>query len=112
MWPRILEFALTCWLALSRFIFRYDELVIDWAYHDLAIAFASAFFSIGSLYRPWNYIYLFNFLLSAWLFILGYIAPAGFTYPMTQNYMFLGLLTFMFTTLPNQTATSPLGWRE
>lgn len=110
MWPRVVEFMLACWLAISPFVFRHDpDATFLWA-SDLACAAVVAALSLGSFWRPAHWLHLLILVVSAWLvavgFVGGYPAP-----PARQNDIIVGILLLLLAVIPSYADQPPEKWR-
>jgi hypothetical protein len=114
MWARHVEFMLSCWLAISPFVFRHaPEDTWRWV-NDLACAAIVAAVALLS-YRPGlEKIHLANAAAGLWLLGAGLLAPpaaAASAAPAAQNWIVVGLLLVMLGILPSHSARPPRDWQ-
>ncbi len=111
MWARILEVMIACWLAASRFIFRYEDPFGFWHVNDLVCAFFIALFAFLSFHQKLGKMHLFTFLIVIWLFVLNY--SHGYPLPnMLQNYQVIAFLLLMIALIPSHAQLPPKPWRD
>lgn len=111
MWPRIIEFMLACWLAISPFIFGYPRgLTFLWAINFICSPLI-AFFALASIHEPLRKLHLCNLIIAIYFIALSYIFPE---YPANalQNYTVLGLLFLMLALIPTIAELPPKPWRD
>lgn len=110
MWPRVVEFMLACWLAMSPFIFNHAA-DAEWLwYSDLSCAAIVATASLCCYYRPLQRAHLVTLAVALWLLAFGRFAashphPAGL-----QNNMVVGLLLLMFSVIPSHAEQPAARW--
>lgn len=109
MWARMIEFMLACWLALSRFIFGYDEW--NWIANDLVCAFLLAFFSLGSFFPKLDKIHLCHYFIVVWFIYLAY-SHGNPLPPFLQNYLVLAWVFLMTAIIPSHAHLPPRPWQE
>ena len=110
MWPRVVEFMLGCWLAMSPIIFRdsSSELLVwsmDWSFALLIVSFA-----LLSYWRPLRHLHLATAVLSLAMVAVGRFYASGNVTPEFQNYILVGLLLLMFALVPNDAGRPPRRW--
>lgn len=110
MWARVMEFALACWLALSPFIFRYDESGHDLLLNDLVCAFLITVWAFLSFWRPLEKIHLLNIPVALWLIGLAFVQESAPPPPPYQNYILVGVLLLVFAIIPSRASDPPQGW--
>lgn len=111
MWARILEVMLACWLAASRFIFRYEDSFGFWHVNDLICASLMGLFAFLSFHPRLGKMHLFHYLIIVWLFILNY--SHGYPLPpLQQNYQVIALLLVMLALIPSHAQLPPKPWRD
>ncbi len=112
MWARVLEFALACWLALSPFIFRYDERAHDFLLHDLSCTLLVMAFAFLSFWKPLRRMHLLIIPVALWLTGLAFLheeAPPPVPY---QNYVVIGVLLLVFAIIPGDASDPPEAWTD
>lgn len=113
MWPRVLEMALACWLAISPFVFDYDE--GERLLWRLSFSASAAVFTLSALstWSPTKRAHLGSLAVAAVLCFVGYFAvderPGP---PAYQNLIVTGLLIAMFAVLPRSVTLPPAAWRR
>ncbi|HRX85812.1 MAG TPA: hypothetical protein P5572_12405 [Phycisphaerae bacterium] len=111
MWPRVLEFVLACWLAISPFVFR-SGAEVSWLWtNDLVCAFAVAAAALLSLHHRLHRTHLANLAVALWLIGLAFArtSPPPAAY---QNDLVVGLLLILFTIIPSRAAHPPRAWQR
>jgi hypothetical protein len=112
MWPRVLEFALGAWLAVSPFVFRHPA--GEWRFWatDLGGSFAVVLFTLLSFWRPTERAHFLTGLVALWLVGFGYFGFERPGPPAAQNDIATGVLLLLLFFLPNETNLPPQAWRE
>lgn len=112
MWARVIEFSLASWLAISPFIFRYPNTPRAPWFNDLIVSSLIALFALLSFYSPLRKLHLANLAVSFYLMLLVFLTPERALSPPYQNYMVLGLLLLMISTIPTDASKPPRPWRD
>ncbi len=112
MWPRVVEFMLACWLAISPFIFSYPGSALFLWFNDFSCASLMAIFSLLSYYEHLRKLHLCNLAISLYLISLSYFFKGSTFEAPLQNYMVLGLLLLMIAILPTDADKPPKPWRD
>lgn len=112
MWPRVVEMALACWLAMSPFVFAHPAQRPGWWWYDLAGAAVVFILAAGSLWWPLRRLHLLQLAVAAWMIGFGYLAAPYPTPPALQNNVVVGLLLLLFGVLPNDVNRPPVSWRR
>ena len=112
MWPRVIEFMLACWLAISPFIFNYPKSTTFFWVNDFGCSVAIAFFALISFYEPLRKMHLCNLLMAFYLIILGFIFKESSLQSALQNYVVLGIIFLMIAIVPTDASEQPKPWRD
>lgn len=113
MWPRVAEFMLACWLAISPFVFRYSaEQTANWSI-DVGAGAAVMAFSAAAHHRRLRYAHVgtlaVSLALAAWSYVRANAAwPVP---PAEQNHLLVALLLLMFAVIPTNCNEPPPAWR-
>jgi hypothetical protein len=111
MWPRIFQFVIGLWLAMSPIIFEYHPLDRFHWVNTLVCAAAVAAISLLALAPGLRRIYLLTLVAGLWLVGVGFLAEPSPPSPALQNYIVVGLLLLMFGILPSPAHEVPKGWQ-
>ena len=109
MWPRVIEFMLACWIAMSPFIFRYPFNANFFWYTDLCCAGLVAFFALISLYHPLRKMHLCN--IGVGLYLIGVNGFFDIS-PILENYMILGIILLIVSLVPIPANEPPEPWQQ
>jgi hypothetical protein len=113
MWPRVIEVMLSCWLAISPFVFASPSgrtVLISW--NSLTCAAAVALLALLSFWRPLRRAHLGICGVALWLILFAYFKSAYPVAPAFQNYVITGLLLAMFAIIPSEANQGPEVWRH
>lgn len=112
MWARVVEVMLACWLAMSPFIFEYqDDLTLYWA-NDFVCATLISLFAFLSLSRRFDMLHLASLAVAVWLIGVACLAAPSPPPPRLQNYVVMGLLIAMIAIIPTRSGTPPQKWLD
>lgn len=112
MWPRIVEFMLGCWLAVSPFIFAHPAHQASLWWNDMSAGFLIMALALSTYWPPLRRVHLLIFVVGLWLIGFGYFSVPYPAPPAQQNDIVVGLLLLMFSVIPRRTNLPPKPWRD
>lgn len=110
MWARIGEIILAVWLLISRFIFSYGDLRLDWG--DFAAPFSIILFAALSYIERLNKMHLLQVLPALWLLYVAFTYPTPWLPFGLQNHILTALFLLMFAIIPSRALEPPRPWRK
>ncbi len=112
MWARVMEFALACWLALSPFIFRYEDEGYGLMANDLVCALLIMTMAFLSFWRPLEKAHFMIIPVALWLMGLAFFHESAPPPPPYQNYVFVSIILIVLAIIPNYASAPPRSWAE
>jgi hypothetical protein len=112
MWPRVVEFMLGLWLAISPFLLQHDPDDRSLWISDFTCAAAVVLLACVSFWRPLRWAHIALLAPAVWLMLFGYFGGGVDAAPGYQNDIFIGLTLVMFAIIPNKSDVPPEDWRR
>ena len=110
MWARIIEFIFAIWLIISRFLFSYGDLSLNWS--DFAIPFLVILFAALSFIDRLNKMHLLQVIPAAWLLYISFTYPTPWLPFGLQNHILVALLLLTFAIIPSNAYDHPRPWKK
>lgn len=112
MWARITELLLGVWLAISPYVFRYED-GIDTLWLTTWVASALVVMAALASWHPrLGKAHLLELGVAAWLLALAFIQPVSPPPIAYQNLACVALLLLMFAIIPSHASRPPRAWTE
>jgi len=112
MWPRVVEFMLGCWLAISPFVFRHGPSDTLYWVADFLAATLVIVLALISYWKPARRAHLLIIVVATGMILYGRFGGSHPLDAALQNHIVTGLLLLMFAIIPNEAFQPPLGWYE
>lgn len=107
MWAHTVVTLLGLWLVITPIIFRVPTMSGGLWLHDLSVGLLIMAFGAFSVFRKFDFLRLFNLLISLYLIIRAHFFFSHPRPPLEQNHYVIGLLLLMFIILPRWTNLPP-----
>lgn len=112
MWARSTEIVLALWIALTPFVFRFEDAPTLWWVVSFGAAFAVLVFSLLSFWGPARHAHLGSMIVGVGLAAFGYFAGGHPNPPALQNFLITGLLLLMTGIIPSFASRPPEDWER
>ena len=112
MWPRTLEIATACWLAMSPYIFRGPAVTPAVWWTDMGCAAAIALLSGLSHVRETRRAHLLILAAVAWLIGFSWWTAGDPAAAPQQNCIVVGLLLSMLAIIPTDCLRPTVAWQK
>ncbi len=111
MWARWVELVLALWLAVSGFVFSYEEPILLWHLNELFCAFLFALFALLSFHPRFSRAHLLHIIPICWMVVLNYIHGYPLP-PFLQNDQVLAFVYLTLFIIPSHCNLPPKSWQD